>query len=76
MELELVFGELLKKYRLQTGMSQESLAFQAELDRTYISLLEHGKRQPTLTTLFALSKALQLKPSEFIKEIEKAIGLK
>lgn len=47
MELEYLFGDLLKQARLKAGMTQESLAFQAELDRTYISLLETGKRQPT-----------------------------
>lgn len=73
MELELAFGDLLKKARLKAEMSQESLAFQAELDRTYISLLENGKRQPTLTTLFALSKALGLNPSDVIKDLEKAV---
>jgi transcriptional regulator with XRE-family HTH domain len=71
LELEHIFGDLLKQLRLKAGMNQESLAFQAELDRTYISLLETGKRQPTLTTLFALSKALKLRPSDIIKEIEK-----
>ncbi|MBX4150743.1 helix-turn-helix domain-containing protein [Paenibacillus lautus] len=74
MELEYLFGDLLKQARLKAGMTQESLAFQAELDRIYISLLETGKRQPTLTTLFALSKALELRPSDFIKEIEKIVG--
>ncbi|REE90612.1 DNA-binding XRE family transcriptional regulator [Paenibacillus taihuensis] len=74
MELENLFGDLLKQARLKAGMTQETLAFQAELDRTYISLLETGKRQPTLMTLFALSKALELRPSDIIKEIEKKVG--
>jgi transcriptional regulator with XRE-family HTH domain len=74
LELEYLFGDLLKQARLKAGMTQETLAFQAELDRTYISLLETGKRQPTLTTLFALSKALELRPSDIVKEIEKKVG--
>ncbi|MNW17193.1 helix-turn-helix protein [compost metagenome] len=51
-------------------MSQESLAFQSNLDRTYISMLERGVHQPTLSSLFALSAALNLKASDLVKLIE------
>jgi transcriptional regulator with XRE-family HTH domain len=39
-------------------MSQELLGFHSNLDRTYISLLELGKRQPSLPTMMALAHAL------------------
>lgn len=51
-------------------MSQEELAFGAGLDRTFISLLERGKRKPTINTLFAISKTLNVKPHNIIKDIE------
>ncbi|MBP7509518.1 MAG: helix-turn-helix transcriptional regulator, partial [Prolixibacteraceae bacterium] len=41
-----------------------------DLDRTYISLLERGLRQPTLTTIFKISSALKIRPSKLIEIIE------
>jgi transcriptional regulator with XRE-family HTH domain len=43
-----------------------------ELDRTYISLLERGLRQPTLTTVFAIAGQLDTRPSQLIARVEKA----
>ncbi|MFC5530431.1 helix-turn-helix domain-containing protein [Cohnella yongneupensis] len=51
-------------------MSQEELAFKSNLDRTYISMLERGICQPTLNTIFSLSKALNTMPSEMFKLVE------
>ena len=65
------FGIVLRELRVQNKLSQEKLAELCELDRTYISLLERGLRQPTLSTIFKLAKALQTKPSEFISRIER-----
>ncbi|MGH0424678.1 MULTISPECIES: helix-turn-helix domain-containing protein [Bacillus] len=70
MNIEQIFGSILQEYRLNSKMSQEELAFNSGLDRTYISLLERGKRRPTINTLFALSKALDVNPSILIKELE------
>ena len=53
-----MFDDELRKAREATGMTQETLAFEAELDRTYISRLEHGKKSPTLDTLFRICHAL------------------
>jgi transcriptional regulator with XRE-family HTH domain len=71
LELEAIFANLLKKYRQSHNLTQEDLAFMANVDRTFVSMLEGGKRQPTLTTLFALSKAVNREPSDLIREIEK-----
>ncbi len=49
-----LFGEILREFRTNANLSQEKLAELSSLDRTYISLLERGKRQPTLQTLFIL----------------------
>lgn len=61
------FAATLKNLRIKCGMSQQELAFESGLDRTFISLLERGKRQPTLTTLFQLSKALGVMPDEMLR---------
>jgi transcriptional regulator with XRE-family HTH domain len=52
------------------NLSQEELAFEAGLHRTYISLLERGVKSPTLNVLFRLADALDIPASEFIQEIE------
>ncbi len=52
------FGRTLRILRKSKGLTQETLAFEAELDRTYVSLLELGLRSPTLDTMMALCRAL------------------
>ncbi len=74
--VEAVFGEVLKDLRTEKGFSQEHLAELAGLDRTYVSLLERGLRQPTISTLFSLAKALNIAPSKIISQIEKLNGSK
>ncbi|PYI52444.1 helix-turn-helix domain-containing protein [Paenibacillus flagellatus] len=71
MTIEIIFGEILKQYRIERGLSQEELALSINLDRTYISMLERGKRQPTISSLFAIAEGLNIKPSDLIKELEK-----
>ena len=69
-----VFGKVLVEYRTKSGLTQEKLAELAGYDRTYISLLERGLRQPTLTTIFDISKALGLSPTQLIKSIEESLA--
>jgi transcriptional regulator with XRE-family HTH domain len=52
------------------GLSQERLAAASSLDRTFISLLERGRRQPSLSTLVSLASALQTRASVLIQEVE------
>lgn len=73
MEIEKAFGQTLKELRMKSGLSQEALALECNLDRTFISLLERGLRQPTLKTLFKLSEPLQITPSQFLACIEKLL---
>ncbi|HLQ83110.1 MAG TPA: helix-turn-helix transcriptional regulator [Pseudogracilibacillus sp.] len=73
MELNRAFGVVLREERKKVAISQEELAHQSDLDRTYISLLERGKRNSTLKVLFSLCDALNISPSDFVKEMEKYI---
>lgn len=52
------FGRRLKQLRLHRGLTQEQLAEQADLDRTYIGDAELGKRNPTLLSIQKLANAL------------------
>lgn len=65
-----VFGKVLRELREENHISQEKLAEYCDLDRTYISLLERGHRQPTITTIFKLAKALNISPSKLIEKVE------
>ena len=60
------FGTVLRESRTKAGITQEELALRADLDRTYISLLERGLRQPTLETLFGLAKVLDVAPATMV----------
>lgn len=61
------FGKVLKNTRKESGLSQEQLALQSGLDRTFISLLERGKRQPSLTSIIEVSAYLDISASELVR---------
>lgn len=54
------FSGVLKARRLQLGMTQEDLAGAIDLDRPYITLMEGGAKQPTLSVLWRLTAGLQI----------------
>jgi transcriptional regulator with XRE-family HTH domain len=70
MNLQVKFGKVLKELRLKKGLTQEELATDCNLDRTYISLLERGERQPTISTVFKIAEALGVSASSIIKQLE------
>lgn len=72
--LKQIFGKELRKARTSVGISQEKLALKVGLDRTYISMLERGLRQPSLTTVFLLSPALNLSSVELITRVESRLN--
>lgn len=65
-----VFGAVLRRYRMDSNISQEELAFRAGVDRTFISRLERGIRQPTITTLIGLGNALGIPAATLVAETE------
>lgn len=52
------FGERLRNLRTRAGLSQEDLAHEAGLDRTYVSGIERGVRNPSLRNIARLAGAL------------------
>ena len=62
-------GLNLKKIRLERELSQEGLAFEAGLHRTYISGVERGVRNPTVTVLEKIAFALKVPSAELLVEI-------
>lgn len=69
--LETAFGSALREMRNQRAMSQEALAFEAELARNYISQLELGSKSPSLRTIFKLCKVLETSPATMIEDVER-----
>jgi transcriptional regulator with XRE-family HTH domain len=70
--LRAAFGALLKELREERGLSQAQLALESEVDQTFVSLLERGRRQPTLATLFALCDALRVQPDVVVGKLAAA----
>ena len=64
------FGLVIKALRHTQNLSQETLAAEAGIDRTFLSQLGTGRKQPSLLTIFRLATALQLEASELIKKVE------
>jgi transcriptional regulator with XRE-family HTH domain len=65
------FGQVIKAVRERQGMTQEKLAELAEIDRTYVSMIERGKRHPTLEVASRMASALSMKLSEVIRRAER-----
>lgn len=62
------FGLRLRELRRARGLSQESLAGLASLDRTYVSSCERGRRNISLENIYRLAAALGVEPSELLKQ--------
>jgi transcriptional regulator with XRE-family HTH domain len=60
-------GENLRKLRLKKNMSQVDLATALNVDRAYISNIENGRMNPTLSTLEKIAGALGVSTSELVK---------
>lgn len=67
------FSQTLRDARNAVGMSQERLAEKAGFHRNYISLLETGERQPSITSVIALSRALGISSAELVAKVEEQI---
>ena len=73
-QIQCAFGAVLRRLRTRAGLSQEQMALESGLDRTYISLLERGLRQPTLGTLFLLASTLQTDASKMVAAAERELS--
>jgi len=67
MGLRTIFARNLKARRLERGLSQEELAQEAGLDRSYVSLLENERYSVSLDTLEKLAAVLKIEPVELLR---------
>ncbi|ELN8035932.1 helix-turn-helix transcriptional regulator [Salmonella enterica] len=65
--IQALFGAHLKKLRLQSGLSQEAFADKCGLDRTYVSGIERGVRNPTLEVISILAVGLGIEISKLFE---------
>jgi transcriptional regulator with XRE-family HTH domain len=68
--LQSIFGEVIRSYRKEKRISQERLALDSDLQRSFISRLERGLTQPTLVTIFELAQALNVEPVQIIADVQ------
>lgn len=69
----IIVGKVIQNIREKKNLSQEVVSGLADIGRTHLSAIERGERKPTLETFFRISEALNMRPSELMKEIEKEI---
>ena len=73
MQPAVAFGRVLRRLRQRKGWTQEELGLEADLRRTFISVLELGQQQPTLTTILKLSSVLEIKPGRVLDLVDKEL---
>ena len=63
-----IVGRNVRRIRQEQEMTQEKLAFEAELDLTYVGGIERGKRNPSLLVLARIAKALSVHLTKLLAE--------
>lgn len=69
--LVLAFAHILRQRREAAGLTQEALAERADTSVRFISFLETGRRQPSLSALAALSQGLGISITELVEDLER-----
>lgn len=71
MNIKKKIGERIRELRNEKKLSQEKLAFDSNIDRTYMSHLENGRKNVSVETLEKIIKSLDTDFSSFFKTIKK-----
>lgn len=72
-ELFKATGLAIKKLRQEKGLSLNIFSFENDLQKSLISRLENGQNEPKMLSLWKIAEALDIKMSDFIKEVEKQL---
>lgn len=62
-------GQVIRELRTQAGLSQEALAHEAGIDRSYIGGIERGEHNMTLINLLRISRCLKISVSELLRRV-------
>lgn len=65
------FGAMVRAYRMERGLSQETSADACEIDRSYMGGVERGERNLALVNIVRIVQALNMEPSEFFRGLDK-----
>ncbi len=71
LEPDQAFGQALRSLRTKRKWTQTDLALRADADRNYVSLIELGRNSPSVRMLFRLCDALDVTPSDLLKDVER-----
>ncbi|MCA6104314.1 helix-turn-helix transcriptional regulator [Bradyrhizobium sp. WSM 4400] len=63
-----IVGRNVRKFRKQRGMTQEELAFESEIDLTYVGGIERGKRNPSLLVMARIADVLAIPLSRLLSD--------
>lgn len=70
MDIKLKVGQRIRELRKELELSQEALAYKAEVDRTYVTDVENGRRNVSVEILERLIKALEVSIADFFNSKE------
>jgi transcriptional regulator with XRE-family HTH domain len=68
------YGQALRAFRMEVGLSQGQLAQEAGLDRSYVSGIERGERNPSLANILKLTDVLGIKLSDLARAAEELLA--
>jgi transcriptional regulator with XRE-family HTH domain len=69
-KLRKAFGSVLRSLRESNDVSQQELADNCDMERAYVSRLERGLLQPTITTVFNIAEFFKLSPGELLNQVQ------
>lgn len=75
MEPDQALGQALRNLRTKRNLTQADLALRSRVVRNQVSLIELGRSSPSMRTLFQLCDALEVAPSELLKDVERRMQL-
>lgn len=73
--LNVIFGDVLRSFRIEKGLTQEELAIECGMDRAYVSELERGLKEPCLSTILRLTNTLKVPVADVMARVEATVQL-
>ena len=71
----LITGQVIRRLRVQRGLSQEVLSGLAGMARSHLAMIEAGSKQASVDTLWRIAEALDMRLSELIRQVEVLSGI-
>lgn len=68
MDWRAAVGENVRRFRQDRGLTQEQLAFESQIDLTYLGGIERGRRNPSLLVIARIARALMVTPADLVAE--------